>query len=401
MTHPDPQPHTPATVIALAARLLDRSKLELADELVAQVNGAFPDCLVARMLSLRLELARERAAEALAGTIDLLRIDPLNPEVLEIELQARRQLDASGDGIEAAARRLAAVAPGHPVLDGFAIAPNRAAIGFMHMRQGRHLLAERVFSEARATENWSELAVAIAQLQLEGGQVRAALNTSTQVLEQMPNCLPANLVFAQANAEFGRLALAGQHLQRTRRLDPEFALARRLYERLPVSRLELPPVPGLDLPEVLLARAQRALGPAPEPMPAAAPAPVPDPAELGEYHPPSSRFLPRPQDGGDPDVGAEAAPPAADPVVLTSAGDLGQLLAEDNWPLAIQLLEGTAKLLDAGFLAGLPSHCLARLGDELVRLDRPDLAAEAYRLDRRQRAPSAPDAPEAVPRTQN
>ncbi len=392
MAHAAPQPHRPATVIALAANLLDHAKLQIAAELVEQVNGPFPDCLAARMLSLRLELANDRAAEALAGAIDLLRIDPLDPAVLAIELRARRQLNEIGVGIDTTVRRLAAVAPQHPELGNATIAPTWAAIGFMHLRQGRHLLAQRWLDQALDTEKWPELELAIAQLQLEGGQLRAALKSSEEVLELLPNCVPANLIFAQANAEFGKLALAEQHLQRTRRFDPEFDQARRLYSRLPVSRLELPPAPRLDPPEMLLARAQRALQPPSDPSldPVGEPASEPEP--VGDYRPPSTRFLPAQNDSGKSASESGSIGPEPDPVTQAATADLARLMSENDWPAALKLLESVANMLDSGWLARLPSAGLPRLADELVRLNRGELAAEAYRLTQSQTAPAAPGA---------
>lgn len=221
-----------AAAAALGGKLIDASKREIAAELLEQINASFPDSLVARLLALRLELAGDRPGEALAGTRKALQIAPLSPAALEIELRARRALGEAGEGVATALGRLAAIAPDHPQIGPDRLAPTLAGIGFMHLRQGRGLLAERWLREAVETEDWPELGAAIAQLQLEGGQVRVALESAQAVLEPLPDCLPANLVCAQANAELGKLALADKHLKRARRFDPEFKLARRLYAQI-------------------------------------------------------------------------------------------------------------------------------------------------------------------------
>ena len=286
-----------AAVVAMADELVSAARPQIAADLLEQIKAAFPDSLGARLLSLRLDLAGDRPSEALDGAREVLRIDPMNPAALAIELQARHAVGESREGIATARSRLAAIAPDHPQIGEDPLAPTLAGIGFMHLRQGRQLLAERWLGEAAQSEDWPELAAAIAQLQLESGQVRGALESARTVLDELPDCLPANLVCAQANAELGKLALADKHLKRARRFDPEFELARRLYGRLPVSRLELPSIPALELPEMLLARAQRALDPPAEPV--ADTESTPDP--VGEYSPPSSRYLPAGDSGSGPD----------------------------------------------------------------------------------------------------
>ena len=365
-----------ADVVALGDELICAGKPQIAAELLEQIKGAFPDSLGARLLALRLELAGERPGEALTGARETLRIDPLNPAALAIELGARRALGESGEGVATARGRLAAIAPDHPQIGPEPPAATLAGIGFMHLRQGRQLLALRWLVEAAQAEDWPELGSAIAQLQLECGQVRLALESSCAVLKELPDCLPANLVCAQANAELGKLALADKHLKRARRFDPELEQAGRLYARLPVSRLELPSAPDLELPEMLLARVQRALDPPTEPVADAEPAPDP----VGEYSPPSSRFLPAEEAGGKAVEGSEDAAETPEPHVLAATSELAGLMEAERWPAALEMLRGSAHLLDAGQFGSLPPEHLPRLADELVRLNLSDLAAEAYRL---------------------
>lgn len=376
-----------AAIVAMGDELIRFGKPQIAGDLLEQLKAAFPDSLGTRLLGLRLELAGDRPGEALEGAREALRIDPLNPAALAIEVRARCALGESGDGVATARSRLAAVAPGHPHIDQEPPAPTLAGIGFMHLRQGRQLLAQRWLGEALQAEDWPELGAAIAQLQLESGQVRVALESARTVLDQLPDCLPANLVCAQANAELGKLALADKHLKRARRFDPEFELARRLYARLPVSRLELPSVPDLELPEMLLARARRVLDPPTESVADAESAPDP----VGEYSPPSSRFLPAEEAGGEADPDPENAADSAERHVPTATGELARLMEAGRWPAVLELLRGSAHLLDAGQFDSLPSDGLPRLADELVRLDLSDLATEAYRLAALGSVPADPE----------
>ena len=380
-----------AAVVAMADELVGAARPQIAADMLEQIKAAFPDSLGARLLSLRLDLAGDRPSEALDGAREALRIDPTNPQALAIELQARHALGESGEGIATARSRLAAIAPDHPQIGPETPAPTLAGIGFMHLRQGRQLLAQRWLGEAAQTEDWPELAAAIAQLQLESGQVRGALESARAVLDKLPDCLPANLVCAQANAELGKLALADKHLKRARRFDPEFELARRLYGRLRVSRLELPSIPELELPEMLLARARRALDPPAEPVADTESAPDP----VGEYSPPSSRFLPAEDAGSGPDSATETP----DSHVPAATGELARLMEAGRWPAVLELLRGSAHLLDPGQFASLPPEGLPRLADELVRLNFSELATEAYRLAERRSAPavSEPAADDASP----
>ena len=386
-----------ADVVALGDELIAAAKPQIAAELLEQASAAFPDSIGARLLALRLELASERPTEALAGARQALQIDPLNPAVLAIELQARRDLGESGEGVATACSRLAAVSPGHPQIGPEPPAPSLAGIGFMHLRQGRQLLAQRWLGEAAEAEDWPELGATIAQLQLEGGQVRVALESARSVLEKLPDCLPANLVCAQANAELGKLALAHKHLQWARRYDPEHELARRLYARLPVSRLELPAIPDLDLPEMLVARARRALDPPQEPVTDAEPVPEP----VGEYSPPSSRFLPAEDSGGEIEAEPDDAFAAPEPRPPGAVEELARLMEAGQWPAALELLRSSAHLLDAGQIGYLPPDGLPRLADELMRLNLPGLAAEAYRLAETRAAPAIPETTDADSSTEN
>ena len=388
-----------ASIAALAGELLDAGKPQIAAELAEQIGAQFPDSLVARLLDLKLMLARDRPDEALAGAERALGIDPFSPAALAIALRARRALGESGAGIAAARDRLAAVAPGDPELAREPVAPTRAGIGFMHLRQGRQLLAQRWLAEAMPAEAWPELGAVIAQLQLEGGQIRAALASAGAIFDLLPECLPASLVSAQANAELGKLALAHKHLTMARRFDPEFELARRLYARLPVSRLELPPAPALEIPEMLLARARRALDPPPEP--AVGTGSAPDP--VGEYRPPSGRFLPSAAAGGEPGSAPEApdSPEPGGPPALAVTGELARLMGQEHWPAVLELLAGSAHLLDPGQLPFLPRSGLPRLADELVRLGLPELAAAAYRLADPVPAATAPEAANSGPQPEN
>jgi tetratricopeptide (TPR) repeat protein len=380
-------------VVALGVDLICAAKPQIAAEMLEQIQGVFPDSLGARLLAQRLSLAGDRPGEALEGARESLRIDPLNPAVLAIELRARQALAESGEGLATARGRLAAIAPDHPQLGPEPLSPSLAGIGFMHLRQGRQLLAQRWLGEAMPAEDWPELGSAIAQLQLECGQIRLALESARAVLAMLPDCLPANLVCAQANAELGKLALADKHLKRARRFDPELALARRLYARLAVSRLELPSAPKLDLPEMLLARAQRVLDPPDDPVADSEPAPEP----IGDYSPPSPRFLPADEAGGEPTGGPEDAAKFPEPHVLAATGELARLMESDQWPAALDLLRGSAHLLDAGQLDSLPVEHLPRLADELVRLNHSDLAVEAYRLAELRSPPPVPESAENEP----
>ena len=385
----------PTAIVALAAELLDASKDQVAAELIERVGAEHPDYLGVRLLESRLEVSAGRPSEALAGALGVLMIDPLNADALAVELRARRALEQSAEEVGAVLRKLAAIAPAHPEGGPRAPAPTLATIGFMHLRQGRNLLAQRWLEDAIEEDGWPELRAAIAQLQLEDGQVRAALASAQSVLEQLPECLPANLVCAQAHAELGKLTLADKHLKRAGRYDPEFELARRFYARLPVSRLELPPAPDLELPEMLLARAQRALEPPPDP--AAAPPYVPEP--VGEYNPPSERFLPARDDAGHEDT--DPGPARTDPQSLALSGQLARFIEEGQWPLVLELLESGVNLLDPGQLESLPRSGLPRLADELLRMDRPDLAAEAYRLAESQPPPADREATAGEPSPDN
>ena len=375
-------------VVAMGDELIGSGKLQIAAELLEQLKAAFPESLGARLLGLRLDLAGDRPGQALEGAREALRIDPLNPAALAIELRARRALGESGEGVATARKRLAAIDPDHPQIGEGPQPPTFAGIGFMHLRQGRQLLAQRWLGEAMQSEDWPELGAAIAQLQLESGQVRVALESAGAVLVQLPDCLPANLVCAQANAELGKLALADKHLKRARRFDPEFELARRLYARLPVSRLDLPSAPELDLPEMLLARARRTLDPPPEP--AADSESAPDP--VGEYIPPSSRFLPAAEAGAEAESEPAGAAPTAEPPTPSATGELARLMESGRWPEVLELLRSSAHLLDAGRFDSLPPDGLPRLADELVRLNLSDLATEAYRLAGLRSAGVAPEA---------
>ncbi len=376
-----------ADVVAMGDELICAAKPQIAGELLELIKDAFPGSLGARLLALRLQLAGDRPGDALDGAREALRIDPLNLAALAIELQARRALGESGEGVATALSRLAAIAPDHPQIGPKPPAATLAGIGFMHFRQGRQLLALRWLGEAAQAEDWPELGAAIAQLQLECGQVRVALESARAVLDQLPDCLPVNLVSAQANAELGKLALADKHLKRARRFDPEFELARRLYARLPVSRLELPSLPELALPEMLLARVRRALDPPAEP--AADSEPAPDP--VGEYSPPSSRFLPSEESGGETESGPDDAAKTDEPQAPEATDELARLMEGQQWPAILELLRGSSHLLDAGRFGSLPTEGLPRLADELVRLNLPDLAAKAYRIAEDRTVPAFPE----------
>ena len=72
----------------------------------------------------------------------------------------------------------------------------------------------------------------------------------------------------------------------------------------------------------------------------------------------------------NPDAAADQMPKPA---------SLPALIAEGDWTKVWSVLEYTHDLVDDQLLAAVPAERLQRLGDELTRLGRSDLAEAAYR----------------------
>ena len=72
-----------------------------------------------------------------------------------------------------------------------------------------------------------------------------------------------------------------------------------------------------------------------------------------------------------------------------------------RWPAVLELLRGSAHLLDAGQFESLPPDGLPRLADELVRLNFSELATEAYRLAERRSAPAIQESAADDPSPEN
>ena len=370
-------PLAPDQILHLAGILIEGNKLQVATELIALVTDPFPQSLPGRLVGAELALAKGEPDDALETVRDILQIDPLNPRAhllamragdapdlpeyeLGLAISHLAESDRDCQDIQALARQLG-------------LRPERslAAAGFMYLAHGRLLLAERYLQAAMRVWNRPQLALAIAQIQLETFRMNGALETCRDLGAHFPTCLPADLIAAQANAELGMLDKARSLLDRTSRLDPGFERARQIYARLPVSRIEPPPPPLLVVPEILLNSVRRILEPDERRVELASPPPEPS----AEFVPPSERFLPlAPAANNDGNVNPDAA---ADQ--MPKPASLPALIAEGDWTKVWSVLEYTHDLVDDQLLAAVPAERLQRLGDELTRLGRSDLAEAAYR----------------------
>lgn len=371
-------PLAPDQILHLAGILLEEKKLQVASELMALVSDPFPQSLPGRLVGAELALAKGEAADALETVRAVLQIDPLNPRALLLAMRAGQAAELPECELGLAISHLAESDRDCREIQVLArqlgSRPKRslAAVGFMHLAHGRLLLAERYLQAGMRVWNRPQLGLAIAQIQLETFRMNSALETCQDLGAHFPTCLPADLIAAQANAELGMLDKARSLLDRTSSLDPGFERARRIYARLPVSRIEPPPPPLLVVPEILLNSIRRILEPDERRVELASPPPMPS----AEFVPPSERFLPlapAPNNVGNVDHGGEAFDEMPEPASLPA------LIAEGDWAKVWSVLEYAQDLVDDQLLAAVPPERLQRLGDELTRLGRSDLAEAAYR----------------------
>ena len=124
------------------------------------------------------------------------------------------------------------------------------------------------------------------------------------------------------------------------------------------------------VPEILLNSVRRILEPDDRRVELASPPPEPS----AEFVPPSERFLPlAPAANNDGNANQDGA---ADQ--MPKPASLPALIAEGDWTKVWSALEYAQDLVDDQLLAEVPPERLQRLGDELTRLGRSDLAEASF-----------------------
>ncbi len=390
----------PSAIIDRTRRLRRQRQFSSAAKLLAVLTVAWPMNCPARLERARLRLARGRVSAALSDARFVLDIDPLAGPANLLSLQARRAL---GEGATTLADDLAQLVAIDPVSEGVvrlarqcAIEPaqSRAGIGFMHLRAGRLLLAERYLDDARELEHWPALGIPVASIQLQTGRAHSVLRTCERLADNYADCLPAMLLAAQAYAELGQLDASAEQLAASVQYDAEYLLARTLFESLPVSRIRLPDAEPLPVPVALVAAVDDILGGNSSAVPAPPQSELHDVTAEEEFVPPSERLLPQPttNDVGESDESL--------PRVESNAGELPNLIATENWPQVAIVLQFAGNQLDEELLAQTPPDLLSRLGDELTRAGLTELAELTYSRHRADAA-VAPAPADGAPTEEN
>ncbi|HYN89304.1 MAG TPA: tetratricopeptide repeat protein, partial [Ardenticatenaceae bacterium] len=195
-------------------RLLSQAALERGDyheagDLFRRVLSADPEDFIARA-GLALVYRQEGALDE--AIWQMLRAYELVPGNAEVREHLRQLFEERDDR-----------APGRFKL-------NSAGLARIYMRDGWYeRAADELRAQLDAEPDRVDLRVALVECLWRAGQRGEAAETAAEVLQELPYCLKANLLLGQALAEEGDSELAWQYLHVAQALDPENAVAQRLF----------------------------------------------------------------------------------------------------------------------------------------------------------------------------
>ena len=226
----------------------------LAEEIARYMLKQSPSNLAARTLLGQVYLETDQPAQAEEQLLQALDIDPESApilmnfaEVLETQgrdserlVVIRRAFENDPTRTDVKQRMLVLGRERHDESNGNGLL-TRAGLARIHLRSGllEHAIAEfrRLLEETEI--HWSAQ-VALMEAHWLNGDRQAASRLADEIVREHPNCLKAILLSADVRAHMGLIDQARQLLERSRQIDPDFALARALYPANGPSRLPLP-----------------------------------------------------------------------------------------------------------------------------------------------------------------
>ncbi len=380
----------------------------LAEEIARYLLKQSPSNLAARTLLGQVYLETDQPAQAEEQLLQALDIDPESAPILmrfaevletlgrdsERLVVIRRAFESDPTRTDVKQRMLVLGREGHGDSNGNGLL-TRAGLARIHLRSGllEHAIAEfrRLLEETEI--HWSAQ-VALMEAHWLNGDRQAASRLADEIVREHPNCLKAILLSADVRAHMGLIDQARQLLERSRQIDPDFALARALYPANGPSRLPLPsddaeievPIDFLQRIEATLAAKKESEAPDARKR-AAARLSARAAAEAQEGQ---KRILVTPAQSTETEKEETAvAVPATTSGTAPDDGDRGE--SSETWETLLHRLEREGAQMDEDTLSALAQELEAiaasspnklqawqRLGDVYQGIEQTDRAMRAY-----------------------